>query len=199
MAADEDSSWASVRAQKNIDGRALIADETFDMSTLVAVAESCKPPAFIRPSRGGVASKPAFWFCTGNTRPRKMCSIRLEQVPSVLRSALFPHMLRLLKSAPHTMTRNGERLYKYVTAQSGVRGPGGFPLFRGWQVQLSIGGKLRRIAHTQTSDMGALLAAAALLDERLSDIRMTSEWIFCMVYGGAEAVTRWLCEVDTVL
>ena len=50
-----------------------------------------------------------------------------------------------------------------------------------WQVQMFHNGKLTRLATVSDMFVGALIRAAALLDDRLRDQRRMNEWFLCMV------------------
>lgn len=87
-----------------------------------------------------------------------------------------------------------EQMYSYVSIQNSL--VKGVRAFRGWQVQLSITGpNSHRVGVTWESKMGALMAAAALIDPRLQSTISATSWVMTLVEGGDNAANRWINEV----
>lgn len=123
--------------------------------------------------------------------PRKMLDAVVSDVPQSLWDALKDHIDALRKDA---LDAFGQERFANVHLQSGLGKTG---QFRGYQVQLSLGtGKLTRIALVQESLLGALLAAAALLDPRLQTQRSASSWMLWIIEGGDANVFEWLVSIQ---
>tara|TARA_B110000046_G_scaffold141397_1_gene148091 strand:+ start:3133 stop:3549 length:417 start_codon:yes stop_codon:yes gene_type:complete len=115
--------------------------------------------------------------------------VLIVDMPIVLRCALSPHMLALRNGK----VEYGEPCYRLVYRQGG-RSFG--TVHYGWQMQMSFGGKLRRLAHTREAVLAGLVAAAVLLDATLCDQTAVAAWVHEMVEGGETAAVDWLGRVD---
>ena len=114
-------------------------------------------------------------------------------VPSSLLTVMEPKINELKREGiiePLTQ----EQMYSYVSMQNSL--VKGVRAFRGWQVQLSITGpNSHRVGVTWESQMGALMAAAALIDPRLQSTISATSWVMTLVEGGDNAAKRWINEV----
>lgn len=124
--------------------------------------------------------------------PAKNISFAL--MPKALTSALGPRMADLEK--PGETCLGGQPAFKHVSVQSGGTS---LEVHPGFQVQLFVHGKLRRIGHVMESRMGGLLASAALLDPRLQSVKSACKWMQWMVFEGEAAAWLWLAQVGRQL
>ena len=119
-----------------------------------------------------------------------MLEVTWNSLPEMLKKSFLPDIISISKEE----VENGQMMYKWVCKQSG---PGGYK-DRGYVVQIcpSNGQGLTRIALVSETIVGALLAIAASMDERLTLQMSAHSWILYMVKEGDPAVERWLSELS---
>lgn len=155
-----------------------------------------EPKKESRPARNTALlqeESPAWWWAEGRTAGKVTLSI--HSVPTSLRDALRP-MVDALRQEGRVDELTGEPRFKHVGHQSGA---GPKDKFWGWQVQIHKHGALRRVGLAHEAEVAALLAAAALVDERLLVHGNASKWISTMVERGDDGVVQWIIEDDVHL
>ncbi|RPF82164.1 MAG: hypothetical protein CBC65_001085 [Rhodothermaceae bacterium TMED105] len=119
-----------------------------------------------------------------------MLKYKYSDIPDSLKNALTPHMQALRAQRRHKNDDAYRGAYRNVYPQGGK---GANKRFKGWVVQNNT----NRVALTEDEQVGAVIAAAAIVDDKnIFSVFTSKAWIDHMVEGGDGAVEEWKRNVD---
>ena len=127
--------------------------------------------------------------------PRGTAPVELDELPQTILDAFDPHLKHIETGRNDPFT--GQPLYRFISYQSGKKDVKGGFVFRGFAavVRSGVGGTSLRVGLSERSPvLAAIMALAALFDQRLQNLASNTSWLLWLVEGGEKNATLWLAD-----